>query len=138
MESEILVESFVYQEGTFYILLVPSIQKEPIAKAKTQLEVMRKAINLLRKNHKDKIIELSNMKINTIVKYEIPKNSTLFPLPIKVGQRVKNFKRFTSSMKEELLEKIEEYTKNKKIKKSDFFSQASLEYMENHPTFDEG
>ena len=98
MESEILVESFVYQEGTFYILLVPSIQKEPIAKAKTQLEVMRKAINLLRKNHKDKIIELSNMKINTIVKYEIPKNSTLFPLPIKVGQRVKNFKRFTSSM----------------------------------------
>ncbi|CAA6813867.1 MAG: Unknown protein, partial [uncultured Sulfurovum sp.] len=52
MQNEIVVKSFIYQEGTFYILIVPSIQKEPIAKAKSQLEVRRKAINILRNNYK--------------------------------------------------------------------------------------
>jgi len=92
MQSEIVVESFVHQEGTFYILIVPSIQKEPIAKAKSQLEVRKKAINILRKNYKEKIIQLHCTIYNEVEKYDIPKYSILFPLPIKVGQRVKSFK----------------------------------------------
>ena len=133
MQSEIVVESFVHQEGTFYILIVPSIQKEPIAKAKSQLEVRKKAINILRKNYKEKIIQLHCTIYNEVEKYDIPKYSILFPLPIKVGQRVKSFKRFSSSMNENNLEKIESYTKSKNIKKSDFFTLACLEYMKNYP-----
>jgi hypothetical protein len=133
MQNEIVVESFIYQEGAFYILIVPSIQKEPITKAKTQLEVRRKAINILRKDYKEKIIELPCTINNVVEKYDIPKNSILFPLPIKVGKRVKKFKRFSSSMNGEILEKIEKYSKNKKMKKSDFFTLACLEYMKNHP-----
>ena len=133
MQSEIVVESFVYQEGTFYILIVPSIQKEPIAKAKTQLEVRKKAINILRKNYKEEITKLPCTINNEVEKYDMLKNSILFPLPIKIGQRVKSFKRFSSSMNENTLEEIENYTKGKNMKKSDFFTLACLEYMENHP-----
>jgi hypothetical protein len=134
MNSEKIVISFVYQENNHFILIVPDITNKPIAKAKSQIEVIRKSINILRKDYQEKIIELPSNDIDMLEKkYDVPKSYILFPLPIKVGKRVKKFKRFSSSMNGEILEKIEKYTTNKKMKKSDFFTLASLEYIENHP-----
>ena len=137
MSSEKIVVSFVYEEGYNFVLVVPDIGIEMMVRAKTQSEVVRKAIRVIRQDFEDKI---SNLDVTPIERFTeeykekrgIPKHSLLFPLPIKIGKRKKVFKRFTSSMDEKLLEEIEKFTKNKKIKKSDFFTQASMEYIQRY------
>ncbi|CAA6813873.1 MAG: Unknown protein [uncultured Sulfurovum sp.] len=137
MSSEKIVVSFVYEEGYNFVLVVPDMGNEMMVRAKTQSEVIRKAIRSLRERYKETIVNLKPSPIDIFTedykeKRGIPKHSILYPLPIKVGKRKKVFKRFTSSMDESILDEIENFTKNKKIKKSDFFTQASLEYIQKY------
>ena len=137
MSSEKIVVSFVYEEGYNFVLVVPDMGNEMMVRAKTQSEVIRKAIRSLRDRHKETIVNLEPSPIDIFTeeykeKRGIPKHSVLYPLPIKIGKRKKVFKRFTSSMDESILDEIEKFTKNKKIKKSDFFTQASLEYIQKY------
>jgi hypothetical protein len=137
MSHEKILVSFVYKEGYNYVLVVPDIGNELMVRAKTQAEVIRKAIRLLRDKYKEQIINLSPSPIDIFTEnYKnekgIPPPAVLYPLPIKVGKRKKVFKRFSSSMDEKVLEEIEQFTNNKKLKKSDFFTQASLEYIQKY------
>ena len=137
MSSEKIVVSFVYEEGYNFVLVVPDIGIEMMVRAKTQSEVVRKAIRVIRQDFQDKVSSLKTTPIERFTneykeKRGIPKDSLLFPLPIKIGKRKKVFKRFSSSMDEKVLEKIEQFTNNKKIKKSDFFTQASIAYMQEY------
>ena len=137
MSHEKILVSFVYEEGYNFVLVVPDIGNEFMVRAKTQAEVIRKAIRLLRDKYKEKIINLTPSPIDIFTenyknKKGIPPPAILYPLPIKVGKRKKVFKRFSSSMDENILEQIENFTNNKKIKKSDFFTQASLEYIQKY------
>jgi len=137
MSSEKIVVSFVYEEGYNFVLVVPDIGIEMMVRAKTQSEVVRKAIRIIRQDFQDKVSSLTTTPIERFTneykeKRGIPKDSLLFPLPIKIGKRKKVFKRFSSSMDEKVLEKIEQFTNNKKIKKSDFFTQASIAYMQEY------
>ena len=137
MSSEKIVVSFVYEEGYNFVLVVPDIGIEMMVRAKTQSEVVRKAIRIIRQDFQDKVSSLVTTPIERFTneykeKRGIPKDSLLFPLPIKIGKRKKVFKRFSSSMDEKVLEKIEQFTNNKKIKKSDFFTQASIAYMQEY------
>jgi len=137
MSSEKIVVSFVYEEGYNFVLVVPDIGIEMMVRAKTQSEVVRKAIRIIRQDFQDKVSSLATTPIERFTneykeKRGIPKDSLLFPLPIKIGKRKKVFKRFSSSMDEKVLEKIEQFTNNKKIKKSDFFTQASIAYMQEY------
>jgi len=133
VSNEKIFVSFVYRDNNRFILVVPDIQGSMVI-AKTQSEVVRKAIRNLQNNFKEEIRSTSPNPIEYFSSnYKndyIPKDSILFPLPIKMGKRVKKFKRFTSSMDEDLLKEIEIFTKNKKMKKSDFFAQASIEFMQ--------
>ena len=137
MSSEKIVVSFVYEEGYNFVLVVPDMGNEIMIRAKTQSEVIRKAIRSLRERYKETIVNLEPSPIDIFTenykeKKGIPKHSVLYPLPIKIGKRKKVFKRFSSSMDEKVLEEIENFTNNKKIKKSDFFTQASLEYIQKY------
>ncbi|CAA6798861.1 MAG: Unknown protein [uncultured Sulfurovum sp.] len=137
MLHEKILVSFVYEEGYNFVLIVPDVGNELMVRAKTQSEVIRKAIRALRENYTDNLMELSPSPIDIYTEeYKnskgIPKHAILYPLPVKIGKRKKVFKRFTSSMDEKLLEEIEAFTKSKKIKKSDFFAKASREYIQGY------
>ena len=132
MSSEKIFVSFVYKNNNKFVLVVPDIPHSMIV-AKTQSEVIQKAIRNLRQNFKD---ELENTIPKSIKYFQdkyhddfIPSDAILYPLPIKIGKRVRKFKRFTSSMDADLLEEIEIICKKNNIKKSEFFAQASREYM---------
>jgi len=135
MPNEKIFVSFVYKNNNKFVLIVPDIQNSMIV-AKTQSEVINKAVRNLRQNFKDEIENISPNSIEYFInEYKneyIPNDAILYPLPIKIGKRVKKFKRFTSSMDEELLEEIDIYSKKNNIKKSDFFAQASREYMQKY------
>ena len=135
MPNEKIFVSFVYKNNNKFVLIVPDIQNSMIV-AKTQSEVINKAIRNLRQNFKEEIENISPNSIeyfmNEYNNEHIPNDAILYPLPIKIGKRVKKFKRFTSSMDEELLEEIDIYSKKNNIKKSDFFAQASREYMQKY------
>jgi len=132
MPDEKIFVSFVYKDNNKFVLIVPDIPNSMIV-AKTQSEVINKAIRNLRQNFKEEIKDISPKSIEYFInEYKneyIPNDAILYPLPIKIGKRVKKFKRFTSSMDEELLEEIEIYTKKNNIKKSEFFAQASKAFM---------
>ncbi len=132
--NEKIFVSFVYRDNNRFVLVVPDIQGSMVV-AKTQSEVVRKAIRNLQKNFKEEIKSISPNSIEYFISSyknnHIPTDAILFPLPIKIGKRIKKFKRFTSSMDEDILEQIELFTKNKKMKKSDFFTQASINFMQN-------
>lgn len=133
MSNEKIFISFVYKENNKFVLVVPDIKYSMIV-AKTLSEVINKAIRNLRQNFKDEIEKISPNSIEYFTteykKENIPDDAMLYPLPVKIGKRIKKFKRFTSSMDEELLAKIEDFTKRNRIKKSEFFAQASLEYLD--------
>ena len=135
MPNEKIFVSFVYKNNNKFVLIVPDIQNSMIV-AKTQSEVINKAVRNLRQNFKDEIENISPNSIEYFInEYKneyIPNDAILYPLPVKIGKRVKKFKRFTSSMDEELLEEIDIYSKKNNIKKSDFFAQASREYMQKY------
>jgi len=137
MSGEKILVSFVYQEGSNFVLIVPDLGNEVMIRAKSQSEVIRKAIRILRSEYQKIISTLTPTTIEQITdKYKkqkaIPKSAILYPLPIKIGQRERKFKRFTSSMDESILDLIENFTKQRKIKKSDFFTQASMEYIQKY------
>lgn len=137
MLNEKIIVSFVYKEDYNYVLVVPDIGTDLMIRAKTQSEVIRKAIRLLREKYKETINELSPRPIELFTdEYKdnigIPNHATLYPLPIKIGKRKKVFKRFTSSMDEKILDEIEAFTKKRKIKKSDFFANASMAYIQEY------
>jgi len=133
MSSEKVFVSFVYKNNDKFVLVVPDIPHSMIV-AKTQSEVVQKAVRNLRQNFKE---ELENIEPKSMEYFQneynnefIPKDATLYNLPIKIGKRVKKFKRFTSSMDADLLDEIEIICKKNNIKKSEFFAQASREYMQ--------
>lgn len=132
MLDEKIFVSFVYKDNNRFVLIVPDIPNSMIV-AKTQSEVINKAIRNLRQNFKEEIKDIPPNSVeyfrNEYKNEYIPSDAILYPLPIKIGKRVKKFKRFTSSMDEELLEQIEIYTKKNNIKKSEFFAQASKAFM---------
>ena len=134
MSSEKIFVSFVYKNNDKFVLVVPDIPNSMVV-AKTQSEVIRKAIRNLRQNFKEEIETIPPNSIeyflNEYKNEYIPNNAILYPLPIKIGKRIKKFKRFTSSMDENLLEQIEIFTKKHNIKKSEFFAQASMNFMQN-------
>ena len=133
MLGEKVFVSFVYRNNDKFVLIVPDIPHSMIV-AKSQSEVVQKAIRNLRQNFK---VELESNTPNSIEYFQneyhnesIPNSAILYPLPIKIGKRIKKFKRFTSSMDSNLLEEIEKVCKDNNIKKSEFFAQASREYIE--------
>jgi len=133
MPNEKIFVSFVYKNNNKFVLIVPDIPNSMIV-AKTQSEVINKAIRNLRQNFKDEIENISPNSIEYFMnKYKnkyIPNDAILYPLPIKIGKRVKKFKRITTSMDEELVEQIDAFSKKNNMKKSEFFAQASREFMQ--------
>jgi len=133
MPNEKIFVSFVYKNNNKFVLIVPDIPNSMIV-AKTQSEVINKAIRNLRQNFKDEIENISPNSIEYFMnKYKnkyIPNDAILYPLPIKIGKRVKKFKRITTSMDEELVEQIDTFSKKNNMKKSEFFAQASREFMQ--------
>lgn len=137
MSNEKILISFVYQEGNRFVLVVPDLGSKLMVVAKSRSEVVRKAIRQIRDKFKNEIIDMtpSSAEIYTDEyknKKGIPNDAMLFLLPIKVGKRIKKFKRFTSSMDETLFDEIEFFCKKRNIKKSDLFAQATREYMQKY------
>jgi len=85
MINEKIFIAFVYKKSDTYVLVVPDIPNLVIV-AKTQYEVINKAINDLEKNFKEEIKNISPNSIKYFMnEYKndyIPKNANLYPLTV--------------------------------------------------------
>jgi Arc/MetJ-type ribon-helix-helix transcriptional regulator len=136
VSNEKILVSFVYEDGNRFVLVVPDLAAFMMT-AKSRSEVVRKAIRYIRDTYKSDLLKIPTTTADVYTdeykkKRGIPNDAMLFPLPIKVGRRIKKFKRFTSSMDEALFNEIELFCKRRNIKKSDLFTQATREYMERY------
>jgi len=134
MPNDKILVSFVYKENDHYSLVVPDLGNSFKVEAKNQSDILRKSIGVIRKEYRNEISSLIPTTIEEVSntykkKHNIPLNAFLYPLTIKAGRRVKKYKQFSSSMDESILKEIEVVTKERKIKKSDFFTHASRAYL---------